>query len=198
MIGQVRFFLFIRCLLAAGFVLAAQGQILGQADIDNGVVRLGVNPRGSMGINPAINAPITSAGPGAVNYLTLRYMPTNGEADSGGVLEERWGVADSLSTNFGGSLGGANTNLVLGTFTSTANSAVAMVTAGGILEVTHDYYPSSNPNAYEILLTIKNVSAGAVNVIYRRAFQWDIEPTAFSEFITLQGSAQPGEQVTFK
>jgi len=179
--------------LAALVVWAMPSQcVLAQADINNGLTRLGVNPLGSLGITSNINPPVASAGPGSVSYLTLRYLPTNGEADSGGVREERWGVADALSAQFGGSTGGVNTNLTAGTFTSTATSAVATVTAGGIFQVTHDFHPSAHPNVYEITITIQNTSAAAVNLRYRRAFQWDIEPTQFQEFLTLQGSAQPG------
>jgi hypothetical protein len=182
----------LRFAAAASILLFAGNRALAQADINNGIVRVGVSPLGSMGVNPAINTPVSSAGPGSVSYVTLRYMPTNCEADSGGVLEERWGVADTLTSQSGGSLGGGNTNLVAGSFTSTASSAVATVTAAGVFQVTHDFHPSSHPNVYEITVTIQNISASSVNVRYRRAFQWDIEPTRFQEFITLQGSSQPG------
>src|ERR1051325_3857775 len=192
MFGQFR--LACRCLVAAAFLLLACGRLLAQADIDNGLVRLGITPFASLGLNPAVNAPTTSAAPGSKLWASLRYVPTNGEADCGAFRGEEWGVADALTAQFGGSFAGGNTNLVPVSFTSTPNSAVATVTATalGVFQVTHDFHPSTHPNVYEITLTIKNNSGAAVNVQYRRGFEWDINPTNGNEILTLQGSVQPG------
>jgi hypothetical protein len=59
------------------------------------------------------------------------------------------------------------------------------------LRVTHDYHPSSSPNLYEATVTIENVSDDQISdVRYRRVMDWDIEPTAFAEYVTIQGSAE--------
>lgn len=59
-----------------------------------------------------------------------------------------------------------------------------------VLRVTHDYHPSVSPHLYEATVTIKNVSASSVQPRYR-VLDFDVEPTAFSEFITLE----PGDAV---
>ena len=55
--------------------------------------------------------------------------------------------------------------------------------------VTQNYHPSTKtPNLYEATVTIENIRGHALNDIrYRRVMDWDIEPTAFSEFVTIQG-----------
>jgi hypothetical protein len=59
--------------------------------------------------------------------------------------------------------------------------------------VTHEYVPSPNtPNLYEIEITLENRSGGTLNdVRYERIMDWDVEPTPFSEFVTIQRGATP-------
>ena len=54
------------------------------------------------------------------------------------------------------------------------------------MRVRHDYHPSANPNLYEVTVTVENISAAPVDLRYRRVMDWDIMPTAFSEFVTIE------------
>jgi type IV pilus assembly protein PilY1 len=56
------------------------------------------------------------------------------------------------------------------------------------LTVAHDYKPSASPNLYEAVVTISNnTGAPVTDVRYTRVMDWDVPPTEFSEFVTLQG-----------
>jgi type IV pilus assembly protein PilY1 len=57
------------------------------------------------------------------------------------------------------------------------------------LEIVHDYHPSASANLYEATVTItNNTGADVTDLRYRRVMDWDIPPTEFSEFVTLQGA----------
>ena len=87
---------------------------------------------------------------------------------------------------------GNSTNLTQVSFVTTATTAVSVVDIGTTFRVTHDYHPSaSTPNAYEVNVSVKNISATATHLRYRRVMDWDIEPTAFSEFVTLFKGSSP-------
>ena len=151
--------------------------------IKSGVVQLGINREGHLNV-PGF---VPSSGTGTT-YVGLRYLPTNAEATAPGCLCEGWGVADA-STGVTGyanedSDGGVN-NLDLDSFVRTAESAVSTVHLGTTFRVTHDYHPSATPNLIESTVTIENVSDHETDVRYRRVMDWDVEPTAFSEFVTV-------------
>ena len=154
--------------------------------IDNGTILLAVNPEGEL------NAPDGSGSAAGQGDVGLDFMPTNNDATSPGCLCEGWGVADAASGITGyaniSSDGGA-VNLDLQSFNATASTAISVVTIDGAMRVTHDYHPSpKTPNLYEVTVTIENISGHALGDIrYRRVMDWDIEPTAFSEFVTIQG-----------
>jgi hypothetical protein len=84
--------------------------------------------------------------------------------------------------------------MALVSFTSTPSTAISVVdiatpgAGGGMLRVTHAFMPSVSPNLYEVGVTIENLTAmdiGAGDLRYRRVMDWDIEPTPFSEFVTI-------------
>ncbi len=143
------------------------------ATITNGTVTLGVNPEGNLIVGP----------------IGLTYVPTGGEALAPGCDCEGWGLGDAVTGAFGKagqSFGDAN--ITVESFTTTADSAVSVVLVndgGDVYRVTHDYHPSSSPNLYQVDVTVENISAAAVTVRYRRAMDWDVPPTEFSELVTL-------------
>jgi hypothetical protein len=161
-----------------------------QADINNGTIRLGVTSNGALIVTPTV-VPLNSAvGTGLVG---VRYMPTNNDGSAQGVALDGWSVADSITNQWGGATVDAGmTNLSAVSQTSTASTAICNATAAGIFQVTHDFHPSTNPNAYEITVTVRNISAATVNARYRRMIDWDIEPQATSEFVTIQGATLSG------
>lgn len=159
--------------------LAGPNPNAGGATIDNGVVQIGVNNGGHL------DRPGDGVG----------LRPLGGpDALSPGCFCEGWGVAvKSLGLS-----GFANQALGTGgievdSFTNTANSAVSVVKvptiADPVLTLKHDYHPSASPNLYEVMVTITNNSPDPIDsVVYRRAMDWDIPPTEFDEFVTVQGT----------
>ena len=178
---------------AVAAVVLTAGIASAQAIINNGTIQMGVRSLGSLN-TPGGSLSAGAPGPSTTN-VGLRYMPTNREATADGCLCEGWGVGISGGV-FNGNAGGANANtgdfgLTSVSFTNTASTAVSTVSMGP-LEITHDYRPSSVANLYEVKVTIRNTSlsaagTGAQGIRYRRVMDWDIEPTAFSEFVTLRG-----------
>ena len=91
------------------------------------------------------------------------------------------------------SFGGA-TNLTPVSFTTTAIDRglgcgyQRSVDPGAKMRVTHDYHPSAaNANLYEVSVTIENTGSVAfTDLRYRRVMDWDVEPTAFDEWVTIQ------------
>lgn len=170
---------FFRLALAVTF-LASWGAAtsFAQAVISNGTVKLGVNRDGSL------NVPQSGSG-----IVGLRYVPNNLEATSDGCTCEGWGAADKLT----GVVGGANTanygtvgfNIVVESFTADASTAKSVVRIGSKLRVTHSYHPSPSPNLYQVDVTIENISSAPIEALYRRAMDWDIRPTPFSEYVTI-------------
>lgn len=166
--------------------------------IDNGTVQLGVHAEGHLNV-PGGDP---SSGEGTT-VVGLRYLPTGAEATAPGCLCEGWGAADAISGVTGyaneSSDGGANNMAVVDGFPLMTDTSVItkvdIMSGDGefqvpVLRVTHDYHPSPvTPNLYEVTVTIENVSSATVEPRYRRVMDWDVEPTAFSEFVTIQGTA---------
>ncbi len=148
--------------------------------VTNGTVQLGVNPHAQL------NVPGTVPSAGELTTTVgLRYVPTNADGIAPGCLCEGWGVS------YGGSVAGSANEywgiagMSLLAFTSTPATALSVVQVGA-LRVTHDYHPSPVPNLYEVTVTVRNTSSAPVSAArYRRVVDWDVEPTAFSEYVTL-------------
>jgi type IV pilus assembly protein PilY1 len=179
--------------LAAGLVLglSMMGQAQAQAIITNGTVTLGVDLLGNLNIPGPPSA-------GGTGFVGLRFNATNNEATAPGCLCEGWGAAiASLGITGYANNSSGTSNLTSVSFSSTASTAVAVVTIADssgapVLQVTHDYKPSASANLYQVDVTIKNITtatlgAGATDLRYRRVMDWDVEPTAFDEFSTIQG-----------
>ncbi|MDP9352305.1 MAG: M4 family metallopeptidase [Chloroflexota bacterium] len=147
-----------------------------RAVISNGTVQLGINGEGHL-IDSKSN-------------VGLRFVPTNAEAISPGCHCEGWGAADAIS----GATGYANAsrgimNVTPVGFSSSATTAQSVVNVGNTLQVTHDYHPlpiPQTPNLYEGTVTIRNISDATVRPRYRRVMDWDVEPTPFNEYVTIE------------
>jgi hypothetical protein len=153
------------------------------AVIDNGLIQLGVHQEGHLNI-PSDNP---SSGTGTT-ALGLRFKPTNADATSPGCLCEGWGAADALTGTTGYANEAADAgvqNLDLVSFTSSGDRATSVVDIDGRLRVTHAFAPSAGtPNLFEVTVTIQNTSVESIDARYRRVMDWDVEPTAFSEYVT--------------
>lgn len=159
-----------------------------QVIIDNGTIQLGINPAGNL---------VTSG----IGLTFLTTTAASGEALAPGCACEGWGVADLDTGEFakaGQSFGFSNivtssvTASGAGTDAASVGNAAISVTdvADGALslQITHDFAPSASTNLYQGDVMIENTGAGAVgNLVYRRAMDWDIPDTTFSEFVTIGG-----------
>ncbi|MEO6143910.1 MAG: hypothetical protein ABIP19_08030 [Dermatophilaceae bacterium] len=155
------------------------------AVISNGLIQLGVNAAGQL------NAPGTVPSSGTqTTTVGLRYLPTGADSIAPGCLCEGWGVkivdssgnvvAGSANESWGGARG-----LQVVSFTSTATEATSVVRLGDYT-VTHYFHPSPDNRVYQVDVS---VSGGNVlfppTVTYRRIVDFDVEPTAFEEFISI-------------
>src|ERR1044072_8853076 len=184
------------------------------AVIDNGVVQLGVNDWGNLNYFPHDGSAVESA---QRNFITparwLRDREPPLEATADGCTCEGWGIADATSTLAGYANDASGYfGLERVSFTHDADSATSvMPTTGdgspsahapGIaaprppladpakLEITQEYKPSDRTSyLHEDIVTIENIGDSTVSDLrYRRVMDWDIEPTAFSEFSTIDGA----------
>ncbi|WP_437592074.1 kelch repeat-containing protein [Sorangium sp. So ce1000] len=156
--------------------------------IGNGVVQVGVNCQGNL------NYRIAEYFEGDFDlssFVGLRYLPT-GNLGIGGYrsASENWGVADLDSSVAGFSLGYGqpNPSMSIVRFDATPSTAVSTVRIGATFLVTHAYRPSERtPALYEVTVTVENISASPVNLRYRRAVDWSVEPTDLwaAEYVTL-------------
>lgn len=157
--------------------------------INNGTILLAVNPTGELNTSDGTGS---LAGPGDVG---LNFLPTNNDGTSPGCLCEGWGVADPATGVWGGAnraeLGSGGYNVTVESFEYTASTAKSVVVlnddAGApYFRVTHEYVPSVTPNLYQVNVTIQNISGEPIATLqYRRVMDWDIEPTEFDEFVTI-------------
>lgn len=176
-------------LTAAAFALGSLGAVgVAHADaiISNGVIQMGVNDQGHLNV-PYFGDPL------GIGSMGLRYVPTGAASTEPGCLCEGWGVG-LRSTGAAGYANEASgtANLSVVSFTSTGSTAVSVVNATTTgLQVTHDYHPSSvTANLYEVTVSVKNNTGAAIaagDLVYRRVMDWDIYPTPFSEYVTIQG-----------
>lgn len=135
-----------------------------------------------------------------------------------------WGGADTEGAGGSAAGDGETANLTLQNFsvdpgTGFGNSATSDVIVGSrdvdtsvrdadsfplpetdtpTLEVVHQYQPTSvTPNLYSVAVTITNLADHQVRPVYRRAMDWDIEPTAFDELSTIDDSGSVPVALTF-
>ena len=149
---------------------------------------LGVNDQGHLNVGggpPSSGTGTTSVG--------LRYNPTGAEATAPGCLCEGWGagIVGLGTSGFANVAIDGVQNLALISFSETASTATSVVNIGSALEITHFYHPTAKTdNLYQVDVSIKNLTGQALttgDLRYRRVMDWDIEPTAFSEYVTVGG-----------
>lgn len=182
------------CLLALAATGLAAGVSAG-AILNNGVIEIGVWDYGNL----IVEGGATSSQ--GVTAVGLRYLPGGPyESTAGGCLCEGWGVSyngtvpgfasrdanEPQEPNLPAPLGSGN-NMVLTSFTSTATTATSRVQVG-VLDIVHDFYPAPGvPNLYRADVSVYNTAPYLLtDVRYRRAMDWDTEPTPFNEYVTIQ------------
>ncbi|MFN4172877.1 MAG: autotransporter outer membrane beta-barrel domain-containing protein [Pseudorhodobacter sp.] len=176
---------FLKVLFATTALTSVPALSLAQVIIDNGTVQLGINPAGNL----------------VRSGIGLTFLPSSGEALAPGCACEGWGIADlTLPTSFGKAgqtFGFSNiasssvTASGTGTHGLSVGSAAVSVTnvvAGDFnVNVTHSFAPSATPSLYTVDVDVVNNGGPIGQLVYRRAMDWDVPPTEFSEFVTIQG-----------
>lgn len=152
------------------------------SDSENRVVALGVNPEGHLIVSGDVPSPYGTTAVG------LRYMSTQDEALSHACWCEGWGVADASTGTVGWAnedFGGTH-NLELVSFDKALDTLVSTVRVADHLEVTHDIRSAGGTNfLFEWTVTVRNISDDPVDLRYRRVLDWDVDPTPFEEFVTI-------------
>lgn len=174
-------------LLAGALTMLLVGSLAqASAIISDGKVKLGVDDLAQLNISGAI--PSVSG----TREVGMRYLPGGAGTDeyevtSHGCLCEGWGVAASGVAGYANnSLGTAGLAQV--SFVSDATTAT-VVTDSGNLRVTHSFALSADTdNLYQVVVTIQAL-ADVTNVEYRRTMDWDADPTPFTEYVTIGGTA---------
>ncbi len=158
--------------------------------IEDGNVMLGVQDTGALNVG---------GGPGSADDGTttvgVRYTPTGNEATAHGCLCEGWGVG--IATAGGAAVasgydGNGFSNLTVDSFVSDATTATSVTSlTSGELQVTHDFALSAeSDNLYRVTVSIANTSGAMIEDLrYTRVMDWDVEPTTFSEYSTIAGTA---------
>ena len=166
------------------------GGVIDGADIDNGTIRMGVTCYGYL------NTRYVGVDPLGIGYLGMRFMPTGFASVEPGCQCEGWGVANGCSglpgevQGYGNvSSDGGAVGLGMEQFLYSADqvlSTVLIPPSSPVFRVTHDYHPSPVTSfAYEVIVTVENLTATAQPLYYRRVQDWDIGPTHFNEYVTI-------------
>jgi len=161
----------------------------GAAIINNGSgIYLGINNLGHLNVDN---------GTGGVNLVTtnstaigLYYAAVQGDATAPGCLCEGFGFGGNGQRGWADIDAGGVNNLTGVSFTSTSTTAtsVARLTSLPGLTISQAYHPSASTALIEDTVTITNTSAATISdVRYSRIMDWDIPPTTFNEYVSLQG-----------
>jgi Bacterial Ig-like domain (group 1) len=190
-----RRFSLLTLLLVSSIFLAAAPQAMAGETITNGVVKLGVNDLGQLNFSD----------PDTGEFTGVTYVPTGNDGTRAGCPCEGWGagagdgsgnpVFQGRANNFSGIDGVSLVSFTSNPAMTEATSIVDVLNgATPALRVTHHFFPSpTTPNLYQIDITLKNLTgAPLMETRYERIMDWDIEPTPFSEFVTInRGSPAP-------
>lgn len=161
--------------------------------IDNGTIRLGVNDTGELNFSKE------------GIFAGVMYLPTGNDGTRAGCPCEGWGAGNGSAAEGGVFSGFANrdrggpNNVDAVSFTSDASSATSVTSIDDKLQVTQRFAPApETPNLYEVKVTLKNIGAERLgDVRYTRLMDWDIEPTAFREFVTIRRGTPPPKALLF-
>jgi type IV pilus assembly protein PilY1 len=157
--------------------------------LPGGQVSLGIAARGQLG---AGSLPSGSNAPGSSFGIYL--VGPRLDAIAPGCFCEGWGASANGIPGHATNDNGDNGAILPVSFSSTASSATAVTTlAGTTLQITQAYGPAASSGAAAGVLFVNNVTltntggTALTDVRYTRSMDWDIPPTSFSEFVTIQG-----------
>ncbi|HEY8109257.1 MAG TPA: hypothetical protein VIG05_00110 [Candidatus Nitrosotenuis sp.] len=182
------------------------------AIIGNGHVILGVDNAGHLSVPYravlGLGLPVIDPAFNGASFVGLRDGTGTLASIEAGASYEGWGIkvvdtgitgyANSASDIVVGIVGSSNLHVVSfvgidGGTTATSVVEIPDISGTPLVRVTHDYKPSPDTSyLYEITVTAENLSDVTMNsVLYRRVIDWDVFPTPFNEFVTIQGTTTP-------
>lgn len=157
-------FAFLAAIALTSAVQVAQANVV----LTSGDVRIGVQQMGALGAG-GVGISLSGVGDGITP----------------GCLCEGWGASADSFKGWSANSNGGNSNVSLVSFASTSSTASSVVKIGG-LQVRQDYAPSTASGLFKDTVTLTNTSgASFADVRYSRSMDWDIPPTAFSEYVTI-------------
>jgi hypothetical protein len=168
----------------ACFALIGAGVAQAGAVLSNGTIELGVNDAGQLNFGDR----------------GVTFIPTGNDGTRAGCPCEGWGAGNEdpdpakRFSGFANQAQGGTSGVTQESFESTATTATSTTNVGdGRLRVTHEFEPFiGSDNLFEVKVTLTNISAEALgDVRYTRLMDWDIEPTAFAEFVTIRRGTTP-------
>lgn len=169
--------------IATGALFSVSGAQAGGI-ITYGETTLGVNDAGELNF-------FSETGPnGAMTYGV--YRNGIGDAISPGCACEGWGVSvgsgEAAFSAFANQSSGSG-GYTGGTFGITGNTASSTVFMNGApVTISHFYGPSLQSDTFQAQVKITNTGATTLeNLVYRRAMDWDVPPSPFSEYVTHGG-----------
>jgi hypothetical protein len=172
-------------------------RVLNGLIVSNGTIQLGVARAGNLIVPSTVPSAQTLE-----RRVGIRLLAGTSNAFDGISPDcdcEGWGIAASKlvgATAWSDLDWGPPQNMTVQSFTTTGQSATSEVLAAGIFEVTHQFDPvPGSPHLYRITVTVVNVGVQDAHLRYRRVTDWDVEPTAFSEFDCGQFGQPPASLV---
>lgn len=169
--------------IATGALFGVSGAQAGGI-ITYGETTLGVNDAGELNF-------FSETGPGGSMTYGV-YRNGIGDAISPGCACEGWGVSvgsgDSAFSAFANQSSGSG-GYTGGVFGSTANTASSTVFMNGApVTISHFYGPSLQADTFQVQVQITNTGSTTLgDLVYRRAMDWDVPPSPFSEYVTHGG-----------
>lgn len=173
--------------------------------LPSGNLKMGVRLQGSLNLDetcPEFPTVLSESGTGTTG---LRYVDGDGnefDATSAGRADESWGIgyelADGTRESAWANAESGDSGLSEETLTVTpgcldddtvpCSDALATAKAGSCVKVSHFYKPSQNTDAsaFEVEVNIVNeCDQDIVALWYERGMDWDIDPTPFTERVSL-------------
>lgn len=160
--------------------------------IDNGILALGLRNSGSLNVDTEISSYHDTS------TFGLRLLDGQYDAIAQGSPAEGWGLADQDTAITGWAnrdFGDSNANVV--SYSNDGQEATSVVelrdgSDNPYARITHDFAPSTDSQfLYEADVTIEPLAlTGMSHALYRRAVDWDVEPTEYNEVVsTVIGNA---------
>ena len=170
----------------------AQAVILNAA----GDLALGVNAAGQLNALDPSGTIASVNGGGRIGIAAKFADGAFHDATSPGCLCEGWGVSVNGTNQGSASMdaySGGTSNLTVDSFTATAStitSSVHLTDLTGLSVVqTYGVATATDRLFVDHVVIANNTGAAVSDVKYVRAMDWDVPPTEFSEYVTIQGVA---------